>query len=203
MPKSCIVDSGALVALLDPREEHHAWARHPHRSSICNASLSGLLSWARATPIRLCWCWINPRTGWTGQDNRPCATFCLSASGAAPLSLASHKVTEVERICDTVGIIKAGKIITEAAVENNPRIIIIAIPRSGTEAPLKSGSPFLAKELKSLHPLVRITGGSNSGPLVLSLPAGDQAVNPQGIKARALRVLVDSSLGRDFGIRRA
>ncbi len=27
MPKSCIVDSGALVALLDPREEHHLWAR--------------------------------------------------------------------------------------------------------------------------------------------------------------------------------
>ena len=27
MPKSCIVDSGALVALLDPREEHHRWAR--------------------------------------------------------------------------------------------------------------------------------------------------------------------------------
>ncbi|MGD0813715.1 MAG: PIN domain-containing protein [Verrucomicrobiota bacterium] len=27
MPKSCIADSGALVALLDPREEHHRWAR--------------------------------------------------------------------------------------------------------------------------------------------------------------------------------
>lgn len=27
MPKSCIVDSGALVALLDPREEHHQWAK--------------------------------------------------------------------------------------------------------------------------------------------------------------------------------
>lgn len=26
MPKSCLVDSGVLVALLDPREEHHEWA---------------------------------------------------------------------------------------------------------------------------------------------------------------------------------
>jgi predicted nucleic acid-binding protein len=27
VPRSCIVDSGALAALLDPREEHHRWAR--------------------------------------------------------------------------------------------------------------------------------------------------------------------------------
>jgi uncharacterized protein len=27
VPRNCIVDSSALVALLDPREEHHVWAR--------------------------------------------------------------------------------------------------------------------------------------------------------------------------------
>lgn len=27
MPKNCIADSGPLAALLDPREEHHVWAR--------------------------------------------------------------------------------------------------------------------------------------------------------------------------------
>ena len=28
MPRSCLVDSSALVALLDPREAHHTWARY-------------------------------------------------------------------------------------------------------------------------------------------------------------------------------
>lgn len=27
MPRNCILDSGPLGALLDPREEHHVWAR--------------------------------------------------------------------------------------------------------------------------------------------------------------------------------
>lgn len=45
MPKSCIVDSGALVALLDPREEHHRWAREtfsrqPRPWLTCDAVLS-------------------------------------------------------------------------------------------------------------------------------------------------------------------
>jgi predicted nucleic acid-binding protein len=45
VPKNCIVDSGALAALLDPREEHHAWAREclsrqPLPWLTCDAVLS-------------------------------------------------------------------------------------------------------------------------------------------------------------------
>lgn len=37
MPKSCLVDSGVLVALLDPREEYHGWA--------CEAMLAASGPW--------------------------------------------------------------------------------------------------------------------------------------------------------------
>lgn len=45
MPRSCIVDSGALVALLDPHEEHHGWAqetflRQPTPWLTCDAVVS-------------------------------------------------------------------------------------------------------------------------------------------------------------------
>lgn len=45
MQKNCIVDSGPLAALLDPREEHHIWAREtlsrqPFPWLTCEAVLS-------------------------------------------------------------------------------------------------------------------------------------------------------------------
>ena len=45
MQKSCIADSSALVALLDPREEHHRWAREtfsrqPEPWFTCDAVVS-------------------------------------------------------------------------------------------------------------------------------------------------------------------
>jgi uncharacterized protein len=48
VPRSCIVDSGALVALLDPREEHHRWAREslwrqPEPWFTCEAAVSEAL----------------------------------------------------------------------------------------------------------------------------------------------------------------
>ena len=48
MPRSCIVDSGALVSLLDPQEEHHRWAqesflRQPEPWFTCEAVVSEAL----------------------------------------------------------------------------------------------------------------------------------------------------------------
>jgi predicted nucleic acid-binding protein len=48
VPRSCIVDSSALVALLDPREEHHRWAREtffrqPEPWLTCESVLSETL----------------------------------------------------------------------------------------------------------------------------------------------------------------
>ncbi len=45
MPKNCLADSGALVALLDPREEYHRWAqaafaRQPEPWFTCEAVVS-------------------------------------------------------------------------------------------------------------------------------------------------------------------
>ncbi len=45
MEKNCVIDSGPLAALLDPREEHHVWAREtlarqPLPWLTCDAVLS-------------------------------------------------------------------------------------------------------------------------------------------------------------------
>jgi predicted nucleic acid-binding protein len=45
VPENCIVDSGPLAALLDPREQHHVWARETlYRQAApwltCEAALS-------------------------------------------------------------------------------------------------------------------------------------------------------------------
>ena len=57
MPKNCIVDSGPLVALLDPREEHHVWAREtlsrqPFPWLTCESVLSEALYLLQAPHAR-------------------------------------------------------------------------------------------------------------------------------------------------------
>jgi predicted nucleic acid-binding protein len=57
VPGTCIVDSGALVALLDPREEHHVWAREtlshqPLPWFTCESALSEVLFLSQESRVR-------------------------------------------------------------------------------------------------------------------------------------------------------
>src|SRR5207237_5402506 len=66
-------------------------------------------------------------------------------------------------------------------------------PREGA---LESYDRLLA-HLRNLHPFVTITGGGRgteigTAPLVVSLPSGPHIRNAMGIKASALRALVDA-----------
>jgi ABC-2 type transport system ATP-binding protein len=102
--------------------------------------------------------------------------------------MVSHRITEVERVCDTVGVIRAGKMVLQTSVENNTRTIIVAVPREDVLERL----PLLMKGLQRLHPFVTLTGGQNGGPLITSLPAGDEVLNAQAIKGSALKMLVEA-----------
>lgn len=104
--------------------------------------------------------------------------------------IASHRITEVERTSTSVGILRGGRLITQTYVENNPHVIVVAVPRDGA---LDSYDRLLA-HLRNLHPFVSITGGGNgTTPLIVSLPGGSHIRNAAGIKASALRALVDAS----------
>jgi ABC-type multidrug transport system ATPase subunit len=102
--------------------------------------------------------------------------------------IASHRVTEVERIADTVGVLKAGKMVLQTEVENRARTIIVAVPRGNVEETLVE----LLKGLKYLHSSIAITGGLGTGPLIVSLPTGESVSNAHEIKSNALKMLVDA-----------
>ncbi|MEO8288081.1 MAG: ABC transporter ATP-binding protein [Chloroflexota bacterium] len=104
--------------------------------------------------------------------------------------IASHRITEIERTSTSVGILRGGLLMAQAAVENNPRIIIVAAPREGGV----ESYPRLLAHLQNLHPFVTVSGsGDGTAPIVVSLPSGPHIMNAAGIKASALRALVDAS----------
>ncbi len=101
----------------------------------------------------------------------------------------SHRITEIERTATSVGILRGGHLMAQTSVENNPRVIIVGAPRDEAN----EAFPRLAAYLRNLHPFVTLTGGGNgTAPLIVSLPTGPRIVNAAGIKASALRALMDS-----------
>ncbi|MDQ3930270.1 MAG: ATP-binding cassette domain-containing protein [Chloroflexota bacterium] len=103
--------------------------------------------------------------------------------------LCSHQLTEVERICSRVGILRGGKLVALTRMDDRSRVVIVATPRPrGFEL-----ASYLIEYLRNLHPAVVIRGGLvETEPLVVSLPTGDDVPHAASMKAAAIRAIVDA-----------
>ncbi|HEX8230152.1 MAG TPA: ATP-binding cassette domain-containing protein [Chloroflexia bacterium] len=103
--------------------------------------------------------------------------------------LCSHQLTEVERICSRVGILRGGKLVALTRLDDQSRVVIVASPRPrGFEL-----ASYLIEYLRNLHPAVIIKGGLlETEPLVVSLPTGNDVPHAASMKAAAIRAIVDA-----------
>ena len=102
--------------------------------------------------------------------------------------LCSHQLTEVEKICSTVGILRAGRLVVQTALGGGSRAIITGIPREGAA----EIAPALIAYLTKLHPGVMIRGGEAAGePLMVNLPVGPDIPHSAAIKNAAIKAVLD------------
>jgi ABC-2 type transport system ATP-binding protein len=110
-------------------------------------------------------------------------------SRGSTILLCSHQLTQVERVCSAVGILRAGRLIAQTRLGEASRVAVVATPRDGAGEIL----PYLLEYLKKLHPQVTATGGEKEGePLTVSLPTGPTIPKAAAMKAAALRALIDA-----------
>ena len=106
MRKSCIVDSGALVALLDRREEHHPWAREtffrqPEPWFTCEAVVSEaffLLHPPEARALKKLLRQGHLRLGLNLADELPQVLDLLVKYADVPMSLADACIVRLSEI---------------------------------------------------------------------------------------------------------
>ncbi len=103
--------------------------------------------------------------------------------------ICSHQLSEIERTCTSVGILRAGRLITQTHLDESPRINILGVARNGAMDIL----PYLVPYLQNLHPAVIVRGGrTEDEPLMVSLPTGAGVPNSAAIKAAALKAVIDA-----------
>jgi ABC-2 type transport system ATP-binding protein len=105
--------------------------------------------------------------------------------------LASNRITEVERACTRMAIMREGNIVLQREVDNAPRIILLARP----PLPLGTGTPgaTVRQAMRALHSEAIVSGPDGEGkPLVTSLPAPPNATEQANLKAMALRAVLDA-----------
>ena len=102
--------------------------------------------------------------------------------------LCSHQLTEVEKICSTVGILRAGRLVAQTALGGGSRAIITGTPREGAA----QIAPALIEYLLKLHPAVMVKGGQAAGePLMVNLPVGPDVPHGPAIKTAAIKAMLD------------
>ncbi|HEX8220223.1 MAG TPA: ATP-binding cassette domain-containing protein [Chloroflexia bacterium] len=103
--------------------------------------------------------------------------------------LCSHQLTEVERICSQVGILRGGRLVGLTRLDDKSRAVIVAAPRPRA----LELSTFLIEYLRNLHPAVIVKGGLvEDERLFVSLPTGDDVPHAAAMKAAALKAMVDA-----------
>jgi hypothetical protein len=105
--------------------------------------------------------------------------------------LASNRITEVERACTRVAIMREGSIVMQREVDNSPRVILLARP----PLPLGTGTPgaTVRQAMRAIHSEAIVSGPDGDGrPLVTSLPAPPDPSEQASLKARALRAVLDA-----------
>ncbi len=102
--------------------------------------------------------------------------------------LCSHQLTEVEKICSTVGILRGGRLVIQTQLGGGSRAIITGTPREGAA----EIAPALVAYLTKLHPTVMIRGGEAAGePLMVNLPVGPEIPHSAAIKNAAIKAMLD------------
>ncbi|HYP18545.1 MAG TPA: ATP-binding cassette domain-containing protein, partial [Chloroflexia bacterium] len=103
--------------------------------------------------------------------------------------LCSHQLTEVERICSQVGILRGGRLVALTRLDDQSRAVIVAAPRPRA----LELSTFLIEYLRNLHPAVLVKGGLvEDERLYVSLPTGDDVPHAAAMKAAAIKAMVDA-----------
>ena len=102
--------------------------------------------------------------------------------------LCSHQLTDVEKICSTVGILRGGRLVVQTSLGGGSRAIITGTPREGAA----EIAPALIAYLTKLHPMVMVRGGEVAGePLSVNLPVGPEIPHSAAIKNAAIKAMLD------------
>jgi|GEM_PF-760896 len=112
-----------------------------------------------------------------------------SKARGSTVLICSRELTEVERTCTSVGILRAGRLLVQTHIDESPRTHLVGVAREGAGEILDHLTQYLSK----LHPSVLVKGGASEGEhLHVILPAGPDVPHAVAMKAAALRAMVDA-----------